>query len=206
MKTDILDLTDETLIGMVAEGDALAFEEIDRRWRKLLVGFINTKISNLADADDLAQEVLFKAWQRSGQYSEASGTFRAWIKRMAANAIVDTVRHNKRKKRGGALVHSEICEETVLQNEADEPNVDFGSLNVLVENLPCAERRAVKMMLNEQSLASVCEKTELTKSKAISARNAAIERMRECICERTDGEITIRKQEVSLKSKQQTLF
>lgn len=196
---------DEKLIKMVAEGDAMAFEEIDRRWRKLLVAFINVKVSNLTDADDLAQEVLFKAWERAGQYSEASGTFRAWIKRMAMNAVVDSIRHSKRKKRGGAMVHGELCEET-LQSIDDDDTIDYGRLTGLVQVLPCNERRAIRAMLDEKSVAALAEKSELTKQKIVRLRQSAFDRMRESICERTDGEITIREPEVCMHAVQQTLF
>jgi RNA polymerase sigma-70 factor, ECF subfamily len=57
---------------------------------------------NAADAEDIRQEALLKAWSRLGQFSgnsEASGDdFRAWISRIAANASIDLLRQRREGK------------------------------------------------------------------------------------------------------------
>lgn len=204
---DIKTQADETLIRMVADSDAMAYEELDLRWRRLLTGFISLKVHNLTDAEDLAQTVLVKAWECAGQYNQASGTFKAWIKRMAVNAIVDHVRRSGRKKRGGGMAHAELQEELVIDREREESRIDFGQLQQLVQSLPVGQRRAIIGLMNEHSVSEMESKTELTRSKIQRLRSAAIERMRDSICEREGGEITIRVDAVTeTKRVQQTLF
>lgn len=206
MSTNIKELTDENLICMVAGGDPLAFEEIDRRWRKALVGFISMKVANVADAEDLAQTVLVRAWERAGQFNEESGAFKSWIRRAASNAIVDSLRRKGRKKRGGSMSQSELIEDSIEQVPSDERQIDFGSLTALVESLPCRERRAIVAFLNEESVTETESRTELTRSKIMRLRQAALERMRDSVCEREGGEVIIRQSEVCTRRVQQTLF
>ena len=204
---DIKTESDETLIALVAGGDALAYEELDLRWRRLLTGFISIKVHNVTDAEDLAQTVLVKAWECAGQYNQQSGTFKAWIKRMAVNAIVDHVRRSGRKKRGGGMVHAELQEELVIDREHDESQIDFGQLQQLVQSLPVGQRRAILGLMNEDSVAEMEAKTELTRSKIQRLRSLALDRMRDSICERDGGEITIRLDAVQeARRVQQTLF
>lgn len=209
LEQSIRDLADEKLIVLVSEGCPLAFEEIDRRWRRLLVAFVSNKLGgNVAEADEIAQIVLVKAWERAGQYNESCGAFRSWIKRMAANAIIDWRRHNGRKKRGGGVNSVEIIDD-VFQGDEDcivEESIDLGRLNELVEALPCRLRKAARAMLRDESASETAERSELSRSQIIRARNAAIERMRDSVCLRDDGSITVRAVEVEARQVQQTLF
>jgi RNA polymerase sigma factor (sigma-70 family) len=201
------EISDENLIQMVAANDAMAFEEIDRRWRKLLVGFIAIKVKNVTDAEDLAQTVLVKAWERSGTFNVKSGTFKSWIKQMAANAIVDHIRRAGRKKRGGELVRAEIVEETLQQPEHGELDYDVEYLRSLVESLPVRERRVVRAIMNESSIAEMVDKTELTRAAVVKLRTAALERMRHSVCERESGTGTIATvPQQQTRQVQQTLF
>lgn len=205
----MIDIADEKLIQMVAEGNALAFEEIDRRWRRLLVAFISSKIGgNIQLADEIAQTVLVKAWERAGQYNEATGLFRSWIRRMAANAIVDYRRHNGRKKRGGGVTSVEIVDD-VFQGAEDvvvEQTVDLSRLDDLIASLPCRMRKAARAMLRDESASETSEKCELSRSQVIRLRNAALERMRDSVCIGTDGTVTLHAVEKCERMVQQTLF
>lgn len=206
MSEEARKLSDENLIRLVAEGEVLAFEEIDRRWRKALVAFVNRKVGNIADADDIAQEVLVRAWERASVFSEKIGTFRAWITKMAHNAILDRVRHSSRKKRGGAVAHTAILDDVIIDPKCTESHVDYTRLMELVQSLPCEERRAVQSILREESVASMAERTELSQSKISRLRASALQRMRNSVCACDGGEIIIRQPEVCTKRVQQTLF
>ena len=198
--------SDENLIQMVAADDALAFEEIDRRWRKLLVSFIAIKVKNVTDAEDLAQIVLVKAWERSTTFNVKTGTFKSWIKQMAANAIVDHIRRAGRKKRGGELVKADIVEDLLPQRDSKEAEYDSEYLHMLVESLPVDERRVVRGIMQHQSISAMVEKTEMTRAQVVKLRTSALERMRHSVCERESGAGTMAMVTQQTRQVQQTLF
>jgi RNA polymerase sigma factor (sigma-70 family) len=200
------EISDENLIQMVAANDALAFEEIDRRWRKLLVGFIAIKVKNVTDAEDLAQIVLVKAWERSGTFNVNSGTFKSWIKQMAANAIVDHIRRAGRKKRGGELVKADIVEDLLPQRDSKEAEYDSEYLHMLVESLPIDERRVVRGIMQHQSISAMVEKSEMTRAQVVKLRTSALDRMRHSVCERERGTGTMAVVPQQARQVQQTLF
>jgi RNA polymerase sigma factor (sigma-70 family) len=198
--------SDENLIQMVAADDALAFEEIDRRWRKLLVSFIAIKVKNVTDAEDLAQIVLVKAWERSATFNVKTGTFKSWIKQMAANAIVDHIRRAGRKKRGGELVKADIVEDLLPQRDSKEAEYDSEYLHMLVESLPVDERRVVRGIMQHQSISTMVEKTEMTRAQVVKLRTSALDRMRHSVCERESGTGTMAMVPQQTRQVQQTLF
>jgi RNA polymerase sigma factor (sigma-70 family) len=202
-----IDMTDEQLIKMVAQNDAIAFEEFDRRWRKLLVAFISRKVRNVLDAEDLAQTVLVKVWQRSSTYNAASGKVATWIKQMAANAIIDQLRHAKRAKRGGGLVQADFPQESLLAPEKRDSHYDEEFIRAIMDSMPVAERRCIRAIMENQSINDMVTSTELRRSQVVSLRTAAIARMRHCICSRDSGVDTIAITPNSKKRQvQQTLF
>jgi len=163
-------------------------------------------VKNLADAEDLAQTVLVKAWERSGTFNVQSGSFKSWVKQMAANAIVDHIRRAGRKKRGGELAQAELVEETLQQQDSGELDYDIEYLNLLVDSLPVGQRRAIRAIMQQQSISSMVEKTELTRAQVLKLRNDALERMRHSVCERERGDVTIPMVPLEKRQVQQTLF
>jgi RNA polymerase sigma-70 factor, ECF subfamily len=79
---------------------------------------------NPADAEDIRQETLLKAWSKleqfTGSQDESAGDFRAWISRIASNSSIDLLR----QRRGGQLLSLEepkgANEETVGSTIAAE--------------------------------------------------------------------------------------
>jgi RNA polymerase sigma-70 factor (ECF subfamily) len=57
---------------------------------------------NTADAEDVSQEALLKAWSRleqfSGRQDETADDFRAWVSRIAANTAIDVLRQRREGK------------------------------------------------------------------------------------------------------------
>ncbi|MEV4187277.1 sigma-70 family RNA polymerase sigma factor, partial [Streptosporangium canum] len=50
------------------------------------------------DAEDMVQETFLRAWRRRETY-EGRSTFRAWLYKIATNACLDLIDHDKRHAR-----------------------------------------------------------------------------------------------------------
>ena len=61
--------TDEELILLCKNGDDTAFSELMRRYIKPLYNFIRQYIKTDADAEDVTQDALFKAWKHAKKCS-----------------------------------------------------------------------------------------------------------------------------------------
>lgn len=88
-----MEQSDEDLLACFVNGDVAALEELVRRHRKALYGFIRRMVYSPHDADELFQDVWMRVIQKSGTYR--SGQFRGWVFRIAHNLLIDRIRAQK---------------------------------------------------------------------------------------------------------------
>ena len=92
--------SDEALVIKSRGGDRAAFEELVRRTARLVYTRAYLETGDNHRAEDLVQETFLIAWRSIRQVKEASG-FRPWLMSVLHSAVIDSVRRESRKKRGG---------------------------------------------------------------------------------------------------------
>jgi RNA polymerase sigma-70 factor, ECF subfamily len=86
--------TDEILIKKIAAGDERAFEEIVARHQNKIINMIYRNINSFSDAQELAQDIFVKVWNRAKTFRGES-KFSTWLYRITINAVIN---HTKKKK------------------------------------------------------------------------------------------------------------
>lgn len=81
------------LLRRYRDGDAAALGALVEKYRRPLFGFIANMTGDGADADDVFQEVWFKAIRKMALYREEN--FGGWLMRIAHNTVIDRVRRRK---------------------------------------------------------------------------------------------------------------
>jgi RNA polymerase sigma factor (sigma-70 family) len=94
MQPAINNLTDEELFQRAALGDWRAFGILYERYLDSIYPYMFYRVANELDAEDLAEIVFLKIWERIPQLrGEASvRNFRAWLYRISHNLVVDYYR------------------------------------------------------------------------------------------------------------------
>ena len=85
---------DTELARMAAEGDAAAFEEIHRRYRRLVYNVALRMTGNAADAEDLTQESFVSCLRSVGGF-RGEASFATWLYRLAVNQVKMHFRRRK---------------------------------------------------------------------------------------------------------------
>jgi RNA polymerase sigma-70 factor (ECF subfamily) len=100
--------TDHLLFQKIAEGDPRAFRQLVDNHSRPLVTYLTRLMKNQSEAEEVAQEVFVKVWQRAGDYRPS---FRAttWLHHIAHNLAVDQMR----RRRGNDAVDEEQEENPV---------------------------------------------------------------------------------------------
>jgi RNA polymerase sigma-70 factor (ECF subfamily) len=114
-------LTEREIVGRVLEGDAQAFREVVRQYKGLVYHIVNHMIADVADYEDLGQEVFLKVYQSLPSFRFRS-TLATWISRITYNACLNHVRYRRSHPRGdrGPFRVSERNESEQAPHEINE--------------------------------------------------------------------------------------
>jgi RNA polymerase sigma-70 factor (ECF subfamily) len=84
--------SDEALLAGLAAGDGDAAAAFVRRFQRRVFGLAITIVSDHGTAEDVAQEVFVRAWQRAATYDARRGRVLSWLLAIARNVAVDRIR------------------------------------------------------------------------------------------------------------------
>ena len=94
-------------MGPLAEDRALALEQFRDYLRLLARLQLDARLRGKLDPSDLVQQTLLKAHQAQGQFRGASAAEQAaWLRKILANTLADTVKHYHRDRRDVNLERS----------------------------------------------------------------------------------------------------
>ena len=80
------------LIARAQQGDTSAFGRLYERYLDRIYRYIYYRVSDQDEAEDLTETVFLKAWEALPRSRFEGNSFRAWLYRIAHNAVVDCYR------------------------------------------------------------------------------------------------------------------
>ena len=89
--------SDAELIGRASEGDARALEALYDRYSRVVYSFALRILGDPQLAEELLQEVFFRAWQQGTAFRASRGTFITWLLSITHNMAIDEVRKRRRR-------------------------------------------------------------------------------------------------------------
>lgn len=129
------DNADAVLIQKAQQGYAEAFGELYERYSITIFRFVCMPITSRQDAEDLTEEIFFRAWHNLPKYDERGIPFAAYLFQVARNALIDHYRKNKNN-------FTSIDEDLNIGSMDPDPEdsvsrkLDFQELQRIMENLP----------------------------------------------------------------------
>jgi RNA polymerase sigma-70 factor (ECF subfamily) len=147
--------SDSELVARVREHDASAFETLSARYRESIYHHVLATVHDSSAAEDIVQEVFLRIWTRAEQWHE-SGSFKAWLFRIATNLALNYLRALRRRRQQSLEVPTDPLDEGdessvpswMVDHSLPGPDVILEQgersqlLQRLVEGLP-EEKRAV---------------------------------------------------------------
>jgi RNA polymerase sigma-70 factor (ECF subfamily) len=161
-------LADAQLVRQARKGDEGAFEALVRRYKSLMIVVAYRQCSNEIDAEDVAQEALYRAFRELHRLDNPA-RFKSWAMRITANAAIDMLRRRRPTvsledgrldprniESGGAPVHQpaeqdELRRRIVEAIEALPEPYQLPAVLRYLENLPYRDI-AGRMGLREDTL------------------------------------------------------
>lgn len=109
-----MEQTDAQLVASHLAGDDAALAALFERHLKPLYAFVRRFLGQDADAEDVAQEALVKAWRNLKKF-DATRNFRTWLFSIARNTAIDYVR----KRRPSVSIDDDVEGVTLAENLPD---------------------------------------------------------------------------------------
>ncbi len=130
---------DIDLVRRCREGDLSAFEVIYRRHSTSLYNLILRMVGNLADAEDLLQEIFLLAFNKLSSY-KGQAALSTWFYRVAVNRCLDYIR--SRAARNQSVTDSLDEKEGIFPAAAGESISERMDLEKAIGQLPHSTRAA----------------------------------------------------------------
>jgi RNA polymerase sigma-70 factor (ECF subfamily) len=90
------ELSIETLLRDVADGDRTAFAEMYDRISPRVLGLVTRLLRDRAQSEEVTQEVFLEIWQQAGKFDANRGSGMAWVLTMAHRRAIDRIRASQK--------------------------------------------------------------------------------------------------------------
>lgn len=147
---ELVELSDADLIQRAACGEARALEVLYERYSRVVYSFALRILRDPQMAEELLQEVFFRAWQQGGSYSASRGTFVTWLLSITHNMAIDEIRKRGRRPQKADSEDPEAVLAAVAdRGPAVEDEVWLGALRETItdalDQLPKNQREAIEL-------------------------------------------------------------
>ncbi len=153
---------DEDLVRRVGQGDPAAIQAMVARKLPRMLALAQRMLGDPAEAEDVAQEALLRAWKQAPRWTPGKAKFDTWLHRVALNLCYDRLRRRRE-------VPTEISPDRPDEGPAPDRGIMTAQLGAQVDRaliaLPQRQREAIVL----------CHYQELTNIEAASLMSVSIE-------------------------------
>ncbi|MES2014546.1 MAG: RNA polymerase sigma factor [Patescibacteria group bacterium] len=151
-----MEASDDDLIQNTLRGDESAFATLMGRYLTPVYSFIRTLTGNTEDAEDIAQESLFKAWKNLKRF-KTGASFKTWLFSIARNTAIDYARKKKPllfTELTRPLADEDFEHHLPSMDESIEKSIDrsieIENLNTYLEGLSTEHREVLTLHYREE--------------------------------------------------------
>lgn len=137
---------DAELVAWSAGGDRRAFDEIVIRHGPFALRVASRLIPDPSTAEDLVQEAMVRAWERTSRFDPRRGLFTTWLYRIVVNLCID---YRRRKQPEPIPDDFDPADPTVGADTVLEINERDMALATALRELPARQRAAMALVYDE---------------------------------------------------------
>ncbi len=151
-------MTDKELILKIKEGYLEYFTEIFNRYFLKIKKFVDERVFEKQDVDDIVQEVFFKFYKAIAKFDENKDIL-PYLLEIAKNEVK---MYYRSKKTTFSLTEKLIAKLPLLSNKTSEENILDVDVNDYLKNLNKREKEIFLMLADGYSYKEISKKTKIT--------------------------------------------
>jgi RNA polymerase sigma-70 factor (ECF subfamily) len=143
---------DESLAKRVADGDAIALEQLYDRYGQAVYSLALRIVRDPATAEELTQEVFLRLWRYAATYEPTRGRFSGWLLGITHNLALNEVRRWQSRPQKAELPDDTDDERAYDPVDESADSAEAAWLNIrregivrALKQLPEAQRRAIEL-------------------------------------------------------------
>ena len=146
--TDFSEISDESLVQRVQNGEHEAFAQLVRRHTNLFFKAAYRMCSNENEAEDIVQDAFLKFWKKPEAFDADKGAkFTTWFYRVVTNLAIDHMR--RKKPQTDPVVLDFMADERESVDEMMEQHQREEALEVAIQALPERQKAALNLCFYE---------------------------------------------------------
>jgi len=185
---NVANASDRSLMGRVADGDNVAYDELYRRHIRSVLALTGKLCASKELAEDVAQETFISLWRSAHLYRPKLGSVGAWLGGTARNRAIDAWRRASVRpaeveifEDGPGQLHSAIG--------ADTPAPERSLVLSLIAELPATQKEAVFLAyFGGMTHAEIAAWADVPLGTIKGRIRLGIEKLRAGLDEQSDGE------------------
>jgi RNA polymerase sigma-70 factor, ECF subfamily len=172
-----------TLLDRIERGETDLYLHVVRRHELMLRSYLAGQLYNMAEADDLAQEVFVKAWRDLGNFCRG-GDFGGWLRGIARHRLLTHFRSQQRLASAVERFRAEVVRIAEQDLETAASHDETGRVERLlhcISRLPEKLRRVVHAGLEGVRPAALAEDLQTTVPAIYQLHYRANQLLRDCM-------------------------
>lgn len=143
---DVIPLSLNDLLALVAEGDEGAFGQLYDQSSGRVFGLVRRLLKDSAQSEEVTQEIFLEVWQNAKRYDPNKGSATTWILTMAHRRAVDRIRSSQSTRdRDQKIGLRDLETEYDSASESVEIKVEHERVEQALKRLTELQRQAVTL-------------------------------------------------------------
>jgi RNA polymerase sigma factor (sigma-70 family) len=136
--------SEERLLAGFGQGDPGAAKTFVRRYQGRVYGLAQSITGNPAQAEEVAQEALIRAWRQANSYDPRRGSVTTWVLTITRNLAVDTLRRTEAQPVDlQATIFLDQSTHSSMPEDAASVTDETDRVRTALSHLPSEQRRAL---------------------------------------------------------------
>jgi RNA polymerase sigma-70 factor (ECF subfamily) len=153
---------DRELLKRMVQGEEKALEELMGHWSRPVFSLALRILGNPVAAEEVVQDVFYKAWKNAAVFQDQKGAFSSWILTMTHHAAIDALR--RQRSRGSMVTSTLDTQNPVVAGSFVAPKSGITQwqklkLEQAMQQLPDKQKKVVEMAyfdgLTREEMASI---------------------------------------------------